>query len=101
MERLSVFFNLVFGWRDSESGFGAGYDISPEIKAFFQGWLGNDCPKFFPNEYDVTCSSSPNEYTPKKQIAESTDKVKKLSAFADKLEELATEIRTHIGEPKP
>jgi hypothetical protein len=83
MNRYSSFINLVFGWRDAESGYGAGRFISPDLKAFFSGWLGVMTPAY------QDLQTAKQEFM-KEEYKGARER---LHCLADRLEELAKEIR--------
>lgn len=95
MKRAETFFNLVFGWRDSESGYGAGYHISPEVRAFFMGWMGGNCPLEYLRPEVV-------EATNQGRHAGSAfpGKLASMEAFANRLEELSAEIKHYCSYGK-
>lgn len=87
MKRHIAFIELVFGWRDCDSGNGAARPISAELRSFFEGWMGEVAP----TPLSMQNLSSYHELEKEASKAQ-------LSAFANRLEDLAALIRQEVEE---
>lgn len=88
MKRSQHFIDLVFGWRDSESGYGAGRWISPELKSFFDGWNGKES----------LASDVLSKISTTMSVTERDDLAEKLMVFVASLDEISDEIRQQVRE---